>query len=48
MKYELFVYLDKNDFWFKVLKTADQRFFDYKKRKLMKQGHKVKEQITCP
>jgi hypothetical protein len=46
MKYELFVYLEKNDFWFKVLRTADQRFFDYKKRELIKEGHKVKESIT--
>tara|TARA_Y100000114_G_scaffold156406_1_gene183516 strand:- start:2763 stop:2906 length:144 start_codon:yes stop_codon:yes gene_type:complete len=46
MKYELFVYLDKNDFWFKVLKTPNQKFFDYKKNKLIKQGHKVKELIT--
>lgn len=46
MKYELYVYLTKSKFWFKVLQTSDQRFFDYKKRKLVQDGHKVKESVN--
>jgi len=45
MRYELYVYLTKSKFWFKVLKTSDQRYFDYKKKKLVQDGHKVKETI---
>ena len=46
MKYELYVYLTKSKFWFKVLQTSDQQFFDYKKRKLVQDGHKVKESVN--
>jgi hypothetical protein len=46
MRYELYVYLTKSKFWFKVLQTSDQRFFDYKKRKLVKDGHQVKESVN--
>ncbi|QDP55425.1 MAG: hypothetical protein GOVbin3762_29 [Prokaryotic dsDNA virus sp.] len=43
MRYELYV-LVKNKWWL-ALKTPDEKFFDYKKKKFIKQGLKVKETI---
>lgn len=46
MKYELWVYLEKNDFWFKALTTSNQKVLESKKQRLNNQGHKVKESIN--
>jgi transcriptional regulator CtsR len=46
MKYELWVYLEKNDFWFKALTTSNQQVLEIKKQRLNNQGHKVKESIN--
>ena len=46
MKYKLYVYLEKCDFWFQALTTSNQEVFDIKKKKLEEQGHQVKESIT--
>ena len=45
MKYELWVYLKRNDFWFKAISSRNQDVIDKKKR-LIEQGHKVKESIN--
>lgn len=46
MKYELWVYLKMNDFWFKAITTPNQNVIDAKKKRLIQQGHKVKESIN--
>ena len=46
MKYELWVYLKKNDFWFKALTTSNQQVLEIKKQRLNNQGHKVKQSIN--
>lgn len=46
MKYELWVYLEENDFWWKHLTTKDKELVEIKKNKLASQGHKVKESIN--
>tara|TARA_Y100001937_G_scaffold28990_1_gene41859 strand:+ start:312 stop:479 length:168 start_codon:yes stop_codon:yes gene_type:complete len=42
MRYELYV-LTKTNFWWLAVKTSDEKYFDYKKRKFIKEGFKVKE-----
>jgi len=46
MKYELWIYLQANDFWFKAMTSTNQDVIDAKKKRLVKQGHKVKESIN--
>ena len=46
MRYELWVFLEKNSFWFKAMTTSNQEIIDVKKKKLLTQGHKVKESIN--
>lgn len=46
MKYELWVYLQANDFWFKAMTSTNQDAIDAKKKTLLQQGHKVKESIN--
>tara|TARA_R110000803_G_scaffold172432_1_gene235350 strand:- start:898 stop:1059 length:162 start_codon:yes stop_codon:yes gene_type:complete len=46
MRYELWVFLEKNGFWFKAMTTSNQKIIDVKKKKLLTQGHKVKESIN--
>tara|TARA_R110000751_G_C13397438_1_gene437244 strand:- start:185 stop:364 length:180 start_codon:yes stop_codon:yes gene_type:complete len=46
MRYELWVFLEKNGFWFKAMTTSNQEIIDVKKKKLLTQGHKVKESIN--
>ena len=43
MRYELYVLV--KDKWWLALKTPDEKYFDYKKKKFIKQGLKVKETV---
>ena len=45
MKYEVWVYLEREGFWWKHMTTTDKQKAEIKKEKLMSQGHKVKESI---
>ena len=47
VKYKLYVYLEKCDFWFQALSTSNQEVFEFKKKRLEAKGHKVKESVTC-
>ena len=42
MRYELYV-LTKTNFWWLAVKTPHEKYFDYKKKKFIKDGFKVKE-----
>tara|TARA_A100001391_G_scaffold179136_2_gene143928 strand:- start:3830 stop:3979 length:150 start_codon:yes stop_codon:yes gene_type:complete len=44
MRYELYV-LTKTNFWWLAVKTSDEKYFDYKKKKFIKEGFQVKEII---
>lgn len=46
MKYELWVHLEKNDTWFKAMSSSNVNLIEAKKKKLLKQGHKVKESVN--
>jgi len=37
--------LTKTNFWWLAVKTSDEKYFDYKKRKFIKEGFKVKETV---
>ena len=43
IRYELYVLV--KDKWWLALKTPDEKYFDYKKKKFIKQGLKVKETV---
>ncbi len=45
MRYEIWVHLEKNDIWFKAMTSSNVKLIEAKKKKLLKQGHKVKESI---
>tara|TARA_A200000159_G_C7325167_1_gene340639 strand:- start:313 stop:474 length:162 start_codon:yes stop_codon:yes gene_type:complete len=46
MKYEVWVYLESEGFWWKHMTTSNKQQAETKKQKLITQGHKVKQSIN--
>jgi hypothetical protein len=46
MKYEIYIYLQEQGFWFKRITTVSKKLAELQKEKFILQGFKIKESIN--